>query len=748
MSDELTSASATFFSGGITVTSEETRMNVITPDYHKPVIIHVDEQSTVNQSVSNSINQTQTVSYDVRGPLHIYAHNIGPVEAGGYVITHTEWHAERVQPGAQVTSVEISCDTQTPGQWPVIPSNAVVQDASKYTEIIYHNAVVDVLAPPAPVFGGGDGGGEPLAQDFEFSSDCMVDTVGVFFESVDTAAGDVWCHLRPVEDGVPSTTILNKTTLSSKSIVASDDATVETQFKFSYPTYMERGKRYCFVIGGGSPNSRIWAARAGQAQIDKDNAIYEDTYSGVSFRSVNARSWTPEQAEDLKFRVMGPVFTESDMTLTFQAEVEREKLSHDPFEVEAGVKKARIQIDAHGLNTGDVVVVSSQEDVTFKVNCFEEPVPGQMVSSVNGQAIIHTVASQSANNYDVQLKNFTAYMRQGDALMFHAIDVKDGEGNVLRSVTDFNGIMTQAPYHEYNGVALAELNGELTVTDVDSLNSVIVDITSAPSISGRFGGTAVFAWPNVRYEIFNVSGDRETYTATESWSVLGMMHNVDDGPFESTNNTHDAGKVINLKTDYHMGMPFKVANKANEARVGLASTIVAASFSSPSKFISPVVNTNTFNMTVVTNLIQQEDQLAQDVAPNGAGRWVDETHASQGSGAYKYVTRKITLAKPASDVRVMFDVYKDIHADFDMYVRVREQYVNEDIHEYEWVKVNVTGKQNSVNLADMTDHELNIKEHTIGLPDSFIEFQFKITGETLNPAKPPLFKNFRAVAYT
>ena len=89
-----------------------------------------------------------------------------------------------------------------------------------------------------------------------------------------------------------------------------------TRFEFEYPHYLEPGE-YAIVVRSNDSSYRCWIADTrGEAvvgdktleQIDdsgyeKVSGTYAKQYGGSFFRSQNGRTWTPDQWQDLMFRV-------------------------------------------------------------------------------------------------------------------------------------------------------------------------------------------------------------------------------------------------------------------------------------------------------------------------------------------------------------------------------------------------------------------------------------------------------------
>lgn len=99
-----------------------------------------------------------------------------------------------------------------------------------------------------------------------------------------------------------------------------------------------------------------------------------------------------------------------------------------------------------------------------------------------------------------------------------------------------------------------------------------------------------------------------------------------------------------------------------------------------------------------------------NVEPNSTNRFKSESDPMNGSENYKYVTKTISLKNPASDLVIAFDVYKDINADFDIWIKVTAPYEDVDIDTKRWMRVSGLDKTyHSVDLVDRVEYELTSK---------------------------------------
>lgn len=168
---------------------------------------------------------------------------------------------------------------------------------------------------------------DPVAQTFFV--DAVRNPSGIFVSSIDLwfaqkdNAVPVSVEIRPVVNGIPSSVEIlpfGVTTVDAEnittSVIANDPQLNEyTRFAFRSPVYLPPGQ-YSFVVKGNSRNYRIYTARLGDFIYNSTTQrVNSQPYIGSMFKSQNASTWTPEQDEDIMFRINNAIF---DPTRTAQ----------------------------------------------------------------------------------------------------------------------------------------------------------------------------------------------------------------------------------------------------------------------------------------------------------------------------------------------------------------------------------------------------------------------------------------------
>lgn len=630
---------------------------------------------------------------------------------------------------------------------------------------------------------------DPVAQGFKLPEDHFITGIDLFFEAVDKNAGnDISVEIRTMDNGYPTREVLGKKDISPTTLASfvSEDSKTAYHVDFDFPIFVRGQTSYCFVVSGWSPDTRVWVAKLGMPIVDQPNKIVETQPSGESsFRSQNGETWNAEQYEDIKYRLYAAKFKKASMSLKFRNDTEKTPLSRDPFEAEQGKSRVRVYAEDHGLLPGDKTTISMFEDNWFWIN----------IPAGNGQMQIGMIIRNPGNTFsgkvvDYKTDQVKSYIKiadmkgtftAGSPFICDQMD-KSLHDNYLITQVGYKGSDIQAngtvrfntvsgTFKEgspsstsFNGFAFGDLSKQHTVVEVDSMDTFIIQIASGTATeTGRFGGEGCQITMNEKYELFNVSGAYLAYGASEKWIYTGVGHNPPNGPFVSQDYQALESRVFTVGNDMFLDVPHKMVGSDNATDASRFVSVTAA-FTSPNQWVSPMINTDSFSITTVSNRVEWLTQAQIEVEPNATGRFHSESDPMNGSENYKYVTKTINLANPASDLVIAFDVYKDINADYDLWIKVVAPYEGVDIDTKRWMRVVGLNKtHHSADLTDRVEYEITMSKMQVDVfvsdtaftthewedvVEEFSAFKIKIVGKAKNPALPPLFQSFRGIAVT
>lgn len=630
---------------------------------------------------------------------------------------------------------------------------------------------------------------DPVAQGFKLPVDHFITGMDIFFQAVDRAAkNDVFFEIRTMDNGYPSKEVLGKKEHSIEEIepFISEDSTKAFHVEFDFPIFVRGNTSYCLVVGGFSPDTRIWVAKLGMPIVDQPSKIVETQPSlESSFRSQNGETWTAEQFEDVKYRLYAAKFKSNDMSISFTHQPEKTPLSRDPFEAEEGKSRLRVYVEDHGLLAGDKVTISMFEDDWIWIE-----IPAGQGKMQIGMIIRNAASTFTGKVIDFKTDESKSYIKIGnmkgsfaagsgficdqmdkslhDNYLIEKVGYKgsDIQSNGTVRFNTVSGIFKEGSPAStlFNGFAFSDLSKQHTVVEVDSMDTFIVQIASGTATeSGRFGGEGCWISINEKYELYNVAGAYLTYGASEVWTYQGIGHNPPNGPFTSQDYQALAEKPFVVNNDMFLDVPHKMVSEDNLTDDSRYVKVKGA-FRNLDQWTSPVINTDSFSITTVSNRVEWLTQAQMEVEPNSIGRFHGESDPMNGSENYKYVTKTINLANPASDLVIAFDVYKDINADYDIWIKLVTPYEGVDIDTKRWMRVIGLDKtHHSADLTDRVEYEITLSKMQVAVYSSdtafvvtdwddvieeFSSFKVKLVGRAKNPALPPLFQSFRCIAVT
>lgn len=627
------------------------------------------------------------------------------------------------------------------------------------------------------------GCGDPLAQAWTLENDSTVTAIDLYFQAFDPTSTTIWVELRTMSNGYPTESVLARKELLVADLISgmkySDDSTVAIKVNFDTPVYVQGGTSYCFVVGGNSPDTRLWVAKLGGELVNQPGKIMETTPTGMpSFRSLNGSTWNAEQFETIKYNLYTAKFSTQPMSLVLENQPgDRWFLETNPLEFQAGSNRMRIHAKDHGFVVNDRLKITVSNDIWMPITADGNlpPQPGQVIHTITGSGVVQEVetVNEGASSYRVKVKNLIGVFTENqqytadpttrtirDTYLASQFGGKKSTSITLNEAFGTFEADSYAPNFPSGGIAgvsLSNLNKQHIVVEVDSQDSVIVELATNATLTGRFGGDYVQAFDFCeKYDLFNVSGAWTNLRGASTWTLRGIGHGRAQDAFAGDDYNEMDPLIFVPGSDRYLGQPYKIASKDNEVRVlGTDKSVeVVATLSTNNPNVSPMVNLDSFSITTVSNRVESITPATFNVSPNATNRLVDETSGFQGSEGYKYVTRPIMLANPANDLMVYFDVYKDRDADFDVYIKRMTAYDTAGIDQIPWMKVDGLSKTyQSVDLTDRIEYVIKCSELCSGWLDGgdfvpFTGFKVKLVGRSRNSAKPPLFRALRAIAVT
>lgn len=292
-------------------------------------------------------------------------------------------------------------------------------------------------------------------------------------------------------------------------------------------------------------------------------------------------------------------------------------------------------------------------------------------------------------------------------------------------------------------------NTTFTVQNVDPSGfSIQVPSLAAPSPYARVktGGEGVSVNQSYRYEIL--------------WPSIEHLNPIDTEILFSARTTSgrsyagvETGNI--LETSYNT-IGIKQNNYYNTTRLltyndkRQDSLIIKADMSSPSSFVSPVIDLQRASATLIGSLIDNPSTVATTTT-NKPLIYIPET--TEGSAAAKHITTPVTLATSAVGLKVLLGATKPYEADIRMFYKVSNESPYSEalkrsisFDELSWVEINPDTPVPSDENSEVFREFSYTVGGDFGLSESFTQFQLKIVMTSSNNARVPILRDLRVIA--
>ena len=606
---------------------------------------------------------------------------------------------------------------------------------------------------------------DPVAQGFKVDESCFISKIDVFFETVDDKSDVIWFEIREMVNGYPSSEGIARKEIRGRDLkqYASNDARTPYTVEFDVPVYVDSSRAYAFVVGGYSPDTRVYISKLGNKLLNSDNILEQPPLNYTMFRSLNGETWNAEQFDTMKINIYRCVFDMSPSTVSFHNTTDEPfelPCDNNPIEIQKGNNKVRIYAKNHGLRSNDRVIINFSKDVYYQLKVTNNMVPqiGQPISTLTGSGYVKDIKITSTLNvYDVSIDRMVGFFKINQEFVcetrkyeYRDLFLAADRGSIdvpvtMKTVLGYVETISSDIPESINGAEIGLFTKEHIVRSVDTIDSFIIEVESPFIASGRFGENNINIYgSNIKYDTFNVTGQYLSYNSNENWNLIGQR--FDDQDISSTS-------FLPMR-DVSLENPNIILSVKNESRImgkGKYSFNITGSFKTNNPYISPVFNTDSFSVTTISNRIDYIDSVSYNVAPNSENRYISETHPINGNQVFKYVTNKIVLENAASDVRVMFDIHLPNKTDFDVYIKITKTGVVDSEDKINWIKLDNYQKQYTGNkVDDYMSYDLTLSKHYSDWSSNieFVSLRVKLVGRSNNSCIPVTFKNLRVIAMT
>lgn len=542
----------------------------------------------------------------------------------------------------------------------------------------------------------------PLAQTFRVTEPggSVITGVGLFFRRAPKSSerqSPITVELRPVSDGSPSSnSFFDNTQVSATAAqiraVASSTFGSGTEFKFEFdaPVYIPSNQEVAIVAYSTAAKTKykLWSGTIGEHVAGSTTKlISKQLNSGVLFKSANGTVWSPDQYSDLAFKVYRAEFATGDNVAVFDAAQPGIKRLTENKQLDDLVEYPRNPLKfTNGSNKLRVIHPNHGFQITDKVTL------SSISSSLDSSSSIAGVKGSSF-------------------LGTRTIDSADPWGYTV--TMDSNATSTR------RGGA-----DDMAATEQYLVDELRLHL---PTLTPRYTRTFVRADATTGKSF---AGDETAYDTISSIPLR-------DGTVFSPND------------------PLVVMSDANESLrlSGSESFKVKVSMKTDNKFVAPFIPGDDISMDVRSNFIDYQDSANGTLSNRNKLTtigYVDETEPGQGTTLSKHITIPFQLEETATSIRVYVDAVRPVESDFTVWYRTGKSTASarDSIERQNWVAFQKSfDPPNTSNYNDVAagpeKREYNFNVYDI--PD-FDRYQIKITMNSTNSTRTPVFYNLRTIA--
>jgi hypothetical protein len=530
-------------------------------------------------------------------------------------------------------------------------------------------------------------GSEPLAQTFMITGD---DGHGVFIPKVDLyfrekhATLGVTVEIRDVVNGYPGDHLVP---YSQKYLEPSDvnisttaeDGTVtfnETAVTFDSPVYLTSGKEYCIVLKpqGNNTGYTHWVSELGKNEVGTTNRITASdlTNEGVLFTSVNNRTWSAFQAEDLKFKLYRCDFTTDTDGVAKFTNFDGDYLKIKDLDTgvfAAGDKVHGLDITVAGGGSGHAV-----SDIVTLAGFGNGTGAKIKVLSVSSGAITTFEINDMGSGFtaDGSAVAQSATTGSGTGATFN---ITTKTGTVERFSSEFQVArvkVTKSTFGANDDISNGTTDGKIDQIENKTFNTIKLNFGQIEfpdtSIAHEYDGTKS-SGVSSKGTISRKLGQAETQVTLEEYAV-----------YSESNETANLSGNKSFNSD--------------------------ATFSTSSNLVSPVVDLSRASYIVTKNTVNNDS--------------TNEDSNNGGNSLSRYISKKVQLAdgQEAQDIRVVLDQLTPVGSSVKVYGKFRapEDEVSDFREELNWIELSLVE-------TPKNDGESNKR---------FIEYEYKLSDANLD----------------
>jgi len=517
-----------------------------------------------------------------------------------------------------------------------------------------------------------------------------------------------------MENGAPTRTIVpySRTFRRPSEVQISANGSLPTNFRFSDPVFLKSDEEYAVVVSSNDGDYRCWYAILGEADVITGKRIEKQEYLGTFFTSANAFTWTPQQEQDLKFRINRAQFFNPATTTVKSGDINFRTQLHTGVET--------IEIVDGGSGYGLPPTITFDPSRGTRAEAVIDPFTGSISRVIihdrgagynNAPTVI--VTKNTADSNTPVVPNLVAKLAEIPVSIFNlrqpnlafnnsAISHRIQFGNESPERIEANSDnYIPNSYGNLSSHILTSRNQNVPFGPRAVLTSNLMSADSAISPVIDVDGSSLLTIAN----IINDDSTDEGYTVYESsTSTGGSTTTLIKSTATWTTNAF-VGKTLKITSGTLSGKEFTIT--ANNA------------------------TTLTFSPTAASAVVS--DVTYSIVSP-----------LENGSATARYITRKVNLNLPGDQLNIYLSTNRPtFETNIKVYVKLGFDTTTTD-DQLQWSELTPT---NPVPIN--ANHDVYSEtEYIIDPNDDFVSFQVKVVLLSNNIFDIPTIRDFRAIATT
>lgn len=291
----------------------------------------------------------------------------------------------------------------------------------------------------------------------------------------------------------------------------------------------------------------------------------------------------------------------------------------------------------------------------------------------------------------------------------------------------------------YGGINSDYINGVHKITSVTwntySFDNVIISGTETlipdTATSSVFFGTNVTTDYSFQYDILFLNNNEIMLSNTKLSYVFKSLSGKSLDGSETPNVFDSSFTEITNKIDYNTARVKKINSLYNEQNLnpGAAKSLqVDIAFNTNNENITPVIDETNTNAILIENIINNK---------------FEGEDAGNSEGIARYITKDISLSAQSNGVQVRFSANIQSPADVRVYYKTLPIESTGSLSDQQWVEMTVDTNVSKANNST-TYNKYVYTAYDLPL---FKAFKTKVLMTSTDSTKPPLIKEYRAIAF-